>query len=123
MSKCHIVGNLMHWLIWYCCLSVSGSASSVSSVEESRVFIHENSLSRYVIGPCHLNIASTTVHRIQKLLDCAYKYDYEPYAKKQTGKNQSIFLEKHQSIFLNKYQSIFVDKCQSISLIGTIPYF
>ena len=92
----------MSRLIWYCCcLSVSGSASSVSSVEESRVFIHENSLSRYVIGPCHLNIASTTVHRIQKLLDCAYKYDYEPYAKKQTGKNQSIFLDKYQSIFLD----------------------
>ena len=64
---------------------ILGSRSSVSEHEETTLFAHENSLSRFVIGPCHLNIASTTVHRIQKIMDCAYKYDYEPYAKKHTG--------------------------------------
>ena len=76
------------FLLKNCSTSIIGSASSVSAeTDESAVFIRENSLSRYLIGPCHLNVASTTVHRVRKLLDCAYMYDYEPYSKKQTGKN------------------------------------
>ena len=66
-------------------LYISGSRSSASDFDDSAVFARENSLSRFLIGQCHLNVASTTIHRVQKFLDCAYKYDYEPYAKKHTG--------------------------------------
>ena len=65
----------------------TGSRSSVSSTGETTagVFLHESSLTRYVLGQCHFNVSSTTYHRIQKLIDSAYKYDYEPYSKKEEG--------------------------------------
>ncbi|WAR00328.1 VP13B-like protein [Mya arenaria] len=61
--------------------SDESSRSSVSSKDEGHVFEKEKSLNRYVVGPCNLNISSTTVHRVQKFLDAAYKYEYEPYSK------------------------------------------
>ncbi|KAL4227239.1 Vacuolar protein sorting-associated protein 13B [Mactra antiquata] len=61
----------------------TSSKSSVSSVDSSTVFVQENSLSRFVVGRCHLNISSTTVHRIQTVIDAAYRNDYEPYSKPQ----------------------------------------
>lgn len=57
----------------------------MSSHSEGHVFDQESSLTRYVVGPCRVNVSSTTVHRVQKFLDAAYKYDYEPYAKKEEG--------------------------------------
>lgn len=60
--------------------------SSASSIDDSPVFPIEKSLSRFVIGQCHLRVSSATVHRVQKLLDAAYKYEYQSYSVKEEEK-------------------------------------
>ncbi|XP_033726572.1 vacuolar protein sorting-associated protein 13B-like isoform X2 [Pecten maximus] len=57
------------------------SKSSVASDLEDVVFVNENSLIRYIVGPVHLNVSSSVVHRIQKFISCAKDHTYEPYAK------------------------------------------
>lgn len=58
-----------------------GSMSSVTTDEV--VFVTEHSLIRYIVGPVHLNVSSSAVHRIQKFLSCAQDHTYEPYTKKK----------------------------------------
>ncbi|KAK3589215.1 hypothetical protein CHS0354_020076 [Potamilus streckersoni] len=62
---------------------IQSSRSSDQGDLEEPVFDKEYSLSRFLIGPCHLIVNSNTVHRVQKVLDAAYRYDYEPYAKEK----------------------------------------
>ncbi|KAL3889914.1 hypothetical protein ACJMK2_002232 [Sinanodonta woodiana] len=61
----------------------SSSRSSDQGDLEEPVFEKEFSLTRFLIGSCHLIVNSNTVHRVQKVLDAAYRYDYEPYAKEK----------------------------------------
>ncbi|XP_052096921.1 intermembrane lipid transfer protein VPS13B-like isoform X1 [Mytilus californianus] len=62
------------------------SVSSVSDITET-LFMKENSLIRFIIGPCQINASSSSVHRFRKLLACAYNYNYEPYYK---GKPENV---------------------------------
>ena len=65
------------------------SVSSVSDVAET-VFMKENSSIRFIIGLCQMNASSSLVHRVKKLLACAYNYHYEPYYKGKPGKIYNI---------------------------------
>ncbi|CAC5371342.1 VPS13B [Mytilus coruscus] len=62
------------------------SVSSVSDITET-LFMKENSLIRFIVGPCQINASSSSVHRFRKLLACAYNYNYEPYYK---GKPENV---------------------------------
>lgn len=56
------------------------------SDQEDEVFLRENSLTRYIVGPCKLNVSSSMVHRIQKFLKCAANHNYLPYSSEKQGK-------------------------------------
>ncbi|XP_047218016.1 vacuolar protein sorting-associated protein 13B-like isoform X4 [Girardinichthys multiradiatus] len=56
---------------------------SVLNTEELVPTAQETSMKRLVVGPLHIWLHSSAVHRILKMIACAMDHEYEPYCKPQ----------------------------------------
>ncbi|XP_061571778.1 intermembrane lipid transfer protein VPS13B-like isoform X1 [Cololabis saira] len=56
---------------------------SVLSMEEVVPLVQETSIKRLVVGPLHIRLHSSAVHRILKMIACAMDHEYVPYCKPQ----------------------------------------
>ncbi|XP_074656098.1 intermembrane lipid transfer protein VPS13B-like [Tubulanus polymorphus] len=45
--------------------------------------VKENSTQTFLIGPTHVTLSSSLMHRVQKFIHCAQQHEYEPYMKPQ----------------------------------------
>ncbi|KAK6186959.1 hypothetical protein SNE40_006214 [Patella caerulea] len=67
----------------------SGSSrSSISSDNSEPVFQRENAIMRFVFGSTRVNLTSTFLHRVQKIVSCATNHQYEPYGTPKTGERE-----------------------------------
>ncbi|XP_035381767.1 vacuolar protein sorting-associated protein 13B isoform X2 [Electrophorus electricus] len=54
---------------------------SAVAKQEPALLVQETSVKRLAIGPLHLQLHSSAVHRILKMAACAMDHEYEPYCK------------------------------------------
>ncbi|XP_041362052.1 vacuolar protein sorting-associated protein 13B-like [Gigantopelta aegis] len=67
----------------------SGSKSSTTGDHSEMMFFRENATIRFLIGQCRLNVTSAFVHRVQKVIHCAWDHQYQPYGSFKTFPDES----------------------------------
>uniref|UniRef100_A0A8B9JT32 Vacuolar protein sorting 13 homolog B n=1 Tax=Astyanax mexicanus TaxID=7994 RepID=A0A8B9JT32_ASTMX len=67
--------------------SRKGTTSDFSAVGkvEPAPLVQETSVKRLVIGPLDIQLRSSAIHRILKMIACAMDHEYEPYCKTKPG--------------------------------------
>uniref|UniRef100_F6T123 Vacuolar protein sorting 13 homolog B n=1 Tax=Ornithorhynchus anatinus TaxID=9258 RepID=F6T123_ORNAN len=60
---------------------VSGTQQDLSSKSDDLGNVQERSSKSLVIGPFDLRLDSSAVHRIMKMMACAFEHEYEPYSR------------------------------------------
>ena len=93
------------------CACVAGSQSSDTDSGDTSLFQQESSTCRFVFGPSQHFVTSTAVHRIHKLLCCAWNHNYEPYKNNATSKSCFHVLTIVRSLFWRIGGRTVIDHC------------